>query len=44
MCKPQKVLLQQIEIKDDFKNLPFWGFTLASINKVLKVHKIHQSL
>ena len=26
MCKPQKVLSQQTEIKDNFKNLTFWGF------------------
>ena len=31
MCKPQKVLSQQTNIKDNFKNLTFWGFTLTSI-------------
>ena len=30
MCKPQKVLSQQTEIQDNFKNLTFWGFTLPS--------------
>ena len=32
MCKPEKVLSQQTEIKDNLKNLPFWGFTLTSIS------------
>ena len=26
MCKPEKVLSQQTEIKDNFKNLTLWGF------------------
>ena len=30
MCKPKKLLSQQNEIKDNFKNLTFWGFTLTS--------------
>ena len=30
MCKPQKLLSQQNEIKHNFKNLTFWGFTLTS--------------
>ena len=29
MCKPQKVLSQQTEIQDNFKNLTFWGFYFA---------------
>ena len=28
MCNPQKLLSQQTEIKDNFKNLTFWGFDL----------------
>ena len=31
MCKSQKVLSQQTEIKDNLKNLTFGGFTLTSI-------------
>ena len=31
MCKSQKVLSQQTEIKDNLKNLTFGGFTLTII-------------
>ena len=31
MSKPPKLLSQQNEIKDNLKNLTFWGFTLTSI-------------
>ena len=41
MCKPQKLLSQQTEIKDNFKNLTFWGFTLTCILSQMYQHLFH---